>query len=132
MSSNIGHPAFAGTVSAIVHNPLYMPGSEIKMAPIRLAPNQTLILGSLMGSITATDLWVASDASASDGSEVPRAIILEDLTVGADVKVFQLAFEGTFNETALTYNGHTSNGVRFPLSQVGIYLTAGRYSFTPE
>lgn len=130
MTSRLPHPAFAGTVSAVTFNDLYMPGKDPVLAPFTIATGQTLALGSVLGAVTATGKLVLSDAAATDGSEVPFAILIEALdTTGGD-KVMDVAVEGYFNETALVYGGgHDANSVRLPLRDRGIYLSTPRHSF---
>ena len=74
--SHLPHSAFGGTVSAIVHNHLFMPGRDTELRPVKIAAGQMLQAGSVMGRITASQEYVLSDASASDGSQVPRAMAL--------------------------------------------------------
>lgn len=123
--------AFGGTVSALIENPLYMPGKDPQMAPAKIAVGQKLQHGSVLGRVTATEELVLSVATATDGSEVPRAILVEDLDTTADTvaKTFAVAVGGFFNETALTYGaGHDAWSVRVPLAKFGIYMSAPRYS----
>jgi hypothetical protein len=134
MASNnhMPHPAFGGTVSALVRTELMMPGKDPILAPWKFAIGQTLQAGSVLGIVTATGLAKLSVAAAGDGSEVPRGILLEDLDTTTLVapKTFNMAVEGYFNETALVLGaGHTVDTVRLALRDAGIYLSAPRYSF---
>lgn len=128
-NNHMPHPAFGGTVSAVVFNHLMMPGKDPVLVPIKFAAAQTLQAGSVLG-IDNTGFAKLSLAAAGDGSEVPVAILLEDLDTTAGIKTFSAALEGAFNETALIYGtGHTADTVRVPLLKKGIYLSAPRYSF---
>lgn len=132
MSSNIAHPAFGGTVHAHVENPMFLPGKDPILAPFKIEEGQNLKAGSVLGAKSSTGELVLSLAAAGDGSEVPVAILLEDLDLSAesDAKVFSVAVEGFFNETALVFGtGHNANTVRLALRDRGIYLSAPRYSF---
>lgn len=132
MASNMPHPAFGGTVSALIENQLFMPGKDPVLAPFKISINQTLAAGSILGAVTATGELILSLAAAGDGSQVPVAILLEDLDTNGEVapKTFNVAVEGFFNETALVYGtGHTADTVRLALRDRGIYLSAPRYSF---
>jgi Bacteriophage lambda head decoration protein D len=132
MSSRMPHPAFGGTVSALVYNHLFMPGKDPILAPWKFKIGQSLQAGSVLGVITATGQAVLSVAAAGDGSEVPRGILIEDLDTTADAvpKTFNMAVEGYFNETALIFGaGHNPDTARIPLRDGGIYLSAPRYSF---
>lgn len=128
--SHMPHPAFGGTVSALVHNELQLPGKDIVLAPWKIASGQVLKAGSVLGFITASGLAKLSASAAGDGSQVPKAILLEDLDTTDGVKTFTIAVEGFFNETALVLGaGHTIDSVRVALRDAGIYLAAPRYSF---
>ncbi len=128
--SNLPHPAFGGTVSAITYNQLAMPGKDPVRAPFSIEAAQTLLAGSILGAVTATGELKLSEAAAGDGSEVPVAILAEDLDTTGGAIVFDVFVEGFFNETALVYGtGHDANSVRLPLRNVGIYLQVPRYSY---
>ncbi|MGE0698092.1 MAG: head decoration protein [Hyphomicrobiaceae bacterium] len=129
--SNMAHPAFGGTVSAFVPNALFMPGKDPVMMSFKVKEGQTLKAGSVMGFDDNGEA-VLSLAAANDGSEVPSAILVEDLDTSAesDAIKFSLCVEGAFNETALVYGtGHTADTVRIALRDRGIYLNAPKYSY---
>lgn len=78
---------------------------------------------------TAGDL-VLSAAAAVDGSEIPMAILPEDLDTTGGAKVVDVFVEGKFNETALVFGaGHDPNSVRLPLRERGVYLDTPRHSY---
>ncbi len=123
-------PAFGGTVSATVNNDLYMPGKDPVLAPLILLAGQQLVAGSVLGIVTASGKLKLSASAAGDGSEVPRAVLLEDIDTTSGDKTFNVAVEGYFNETALVFGaGHTADSVRVPLLDKGIYLSSPKYSF---
>lgn len=69
---------------------------------------QTLFAGSVLGKITATAELTLSDASATDGSEVPYGILPKDIdtTIGAIKAPIYLS--GYFIESSLIFgSGHT-------------------------
>lgn len=129
MSSKLPYPAFAGTVEAVVHEQLFMPGKDPVLASFTVLTGQTLAAGSVLGIVTASGKLKLSLSAATDGSEVPFAVLIEDLdTTGGD-KVFPVAVEGYFNEEALVFGtGHDADSVRVALRDRGIYLSAPRYS----
>ena len=132
--SNLAHPAFAGTVAALVKNPLQMPGKDIVLMPFKVAAGQTIKQGTVLGFVTNTGYAKTSLSAANDGSEVPRAVAPEDIDTTGDVsnapRTFSLIVEGTLNESALTYGtGHTADSVRIPLRDRGIYLNVPMYSY---
>jgi hypothetical protein len=122
------HPAGGGSVSAIVYNPILMPGKDPVFAHYTILTNQVLVKGSVLGVVTASGKLKLTAAAAGDGSEVAMAVLMEDLdTTGAD-KGFQVLVEGFVNETALTFGAaHTADTCRHALRAQGIYLTAPRY-----
>lgn len=46
-------------------------------------PSAIYTIGQLLGKVTATGAWVISDPVATDGSEVPVAVVAENTTVAA-------------------------------------------------
>lgn len=128
MSSNLPHPAFGGTVAALVHNELALPGKDPVLAPFKIAAG-TYARGSVLGLVSASGALVLSLSAAGDGSQTPFAVLLEDLVL-TEAAVHTVAVEGFFNENALVYGtGHTADTVRPALRDRGIYLSAPRYSF---
>lgn len=133
MSNNFPYHPYHGVVDAIVFNALQMPGKELIRSVFTIAAGQTLKAGSVLGAITATGKLVLCVDGAGDGSEVPFAVLLEDLDTTAGDKDFSVAVEGFFNETALVFGGaHDADSVRVPLRKMGIYLGAPAHSFTGQ
>jgi len=82
-----------------------------------------LARGSLLGRITATGKYILSLSGASDGSEVPRAILAEPVdATSADVEA--IVYEaGEFNETEVVFGAaHTVASTRDGLRDLNIYL----------
>ena len=130
MTSQLASPAFGGTVHALINIPIALPGKDTQLTSIPIAAGQTLQAGSVMGIVTATGEAVLSLAAASDGSERPYAILMEDLDTSLGAQSYPLASGGVFNELALVFGaGHTADTVRIPLRDRGIYLNVARYSF---
>jgi hypothetical protein len=132
--SNLAHPAFAGTVGAVVKNPLQMPGKDIVLMPFKVAAGQQIAAGTVLGFVSATGYAKTSLAAAGDGSEIPRAVAMEDIDTTGDQsgapRTFSLIVEGTLNESALVFGtGHTADTVRIPLRDRGIYLNVPMYSY---
>jgi len=68
---------------------------------------QALPQGAVLGQITATGAYVLSTATATDGSEVPVAILAQPIDTTLDVEG-HLFLTGEFNAHALTLgSGHT-------------------------
>ena len=70
---------------------------------------QALPQGAVLGQITATGAYVLSTTTATDGSEVPVAILAQPIDATSDVEG-HLFLTGEFNAHALTLgSGHTLN-----------------------
>lgn len=120
----IPHPAFGGNVASISHLPFLMPGGEHVMEPFTILTGQILARGSVLGQITSTGKLILSLNAASDGSQVPMAILGEDLdtsTVAGDVN-FQVYVHGKFNPEALVFGtGQTEANTKALMRDAGIY-----------
>lgn len=90
---------------------------------VTILSGETRSRGDLLGKVTASGKWVLSLAAASDGSEVPRAILLEDVDASGGDKDGPVARTGEFNEAAVTFGtGHTVASTREGLAEKSIYL----------
>lgn len=79
--------------------------------------------GALLGRVTATGKYILSLAAASDGSEVPRAILAENTDATAADKVTVAYLTGEFNTAAMTFGtGHTAASTKDGLRDLGIFL----------
>lgn len=95
----------------------------IRTLDVTIASGQNLTRGALLGKITASGKYVLSLAAAADGSEVPSAILAEDVDASAGDKQGIVYVSGDFNENAITYGtGHTADSVRAGLRDLNIYL----------
>lgn len=104
-------------------NLIHDPGVSIAADKETIANGQNVIRGALMGRITAGGEWVLSLSGAGDGSEVPRAIMVDDVDASGAAAEGMLYTKGSFNELALTFGaGHTADSVRDGLRDIGIYL----------
>lgn len=54
-----------------------------QVVPVKLAPSLTLAKGTVLGRITASDLWAAYNDALSTGVEVARAILQYDVATDA-------------------------------------------------
>ena len=72
-----------------------------------ISGGQALLQGAVLGQITATGAYVLSTTTATDGSEVPVAILAQPIDATSDVEG-HLFLSGEFNAHALTLgSGHT-------------------------
>lgn len=129
MVSNLGYPHRAGELEANVYIELFMPNHPRRTQTFTFAPNQTLEAGMILGRIDASGQLVQCLAAAGDGSEVPFAILQEDLVIGATEKTMAVVIECNVNEDALIYGaGHDADSVRADLRKIGISLYKPTYS----
>jgi hypothetical protein len=79
--------------------------------------------GELLGKITASGKLTISTAAATDGSQAPFAICMDDYdATTADVNG-GVYVKGEFNQLAVIYGtGQTAAGVSDALRDLGIYL----------
>ncbi|MFX8266495.1 head decoration protein, partial [Acinetobacter baumannii] len=88
----------------------FLPGKRPVFMNYTLKGGQQLVAGSVLGRITASGLLVLSNAAAGDGSQVPMAILCEDVMTFAPDGVtardtpLSVAVQGYFNRTALNFD----------------------------
>ena len=90
---------------------------------VTIASGANLAQGALLGKITASGKFKLSASAATDGSEVPDAILAEAANAtAADVQAV-VYFSGEFNESALSLGaGHTLVSIKAGLRDRNIYL----------
>ena len=103
----------AGVVDASFNRQFFLDSADnITRVPWVVAAGQVLAAGSVMGVESTNDTLVLSDPTASNGSEEPFAIILEDIDtsasgLNANAEISVLTFSGsTINLNALVYDGN--------------------------
>lgn len=95
----------------------------IRTIGVTIISGQNLSRGALLGQITASGKFNLSDDGAVDGSEVPEAILGEDVDASAGDQVSFAYVSGDFNENEMTFGGaHTADSVREALRAKSIYL----------
>jgi hypothetical protein len=131
----IPYPAKYHVVDSIVYNPLHLPGSEPVFMNFVIEGGQNLLLGSVLGRVTATGKLKLVNAAAGDGSEVPVAILCENMhTFDKDGvtpldMMMAVAVGGYFNETVLHYGaGYTDANMKQLLLARNIHTRAPGYS----
>ena len=88
-----------------------------------LKVGENLSVGAVLGRVTASGLLVLADDTATDGSEVPFAILLEDCDATDGDRECPIMLAGIVNEGALGFGGDfDADGVRDALRGSGIYL----------
>ena len=90
---------------------------------ITLAAGENLKRGAVLGKVSASGEYKLSVAGASDGSEVPDAVLAEDTDATSAAAATVAYIRGDFNETALILGtGHTADSIREGLRAKGIIL----------
>jgi len=128
MSHDLGFTQAKGfDAEASVFNPDQLLTRNVDLAITRrvtFAPlTEVLKRGTLVGRVTATSKWQESLAASSDGSEVPRAIVVRDLPIDTEDQSGLVYVRGDFNSRAMTFGaGHTADSVREALQELGIAI----------
>jgi hypothetical protein len=124
----IPHAAQSRFIGAKSYRHFIMPGQEIKTQSFTILAGLDLKMGSVLGMITASGKLKLSASAAGDGSEVPMAILGEDVNtlspVNADA-IFAVYVHCKVNPEALILGaGHTIASITAALRDRGIYLEA--------
>lgn len=104
-------------------------GTEIKpmVKGISLKAGQGILkAGSVLGLTTTDNLGILLDKNATDGSQNPVAILIEDVDTGTesdtDSILSQMFIRGVFNQEALLFTEGTSlSDVEMELRKIDIY-----------
>ena len=80
---------------------------------VTVTGNGPLPLGTVLGRITTDGRYLWSDVNASDGSEIPDAILAESIDTTVNDVQATVYLTGEFNELALSLGpGHTLESIR--------------------
>ncbi len=90
---------------------------------VTLEMGQNLERGALLGKVTASGKWKLSESAAGDGSENPRAILVEDCDATAADEACLIYLTGEFNKEKVIFGtGHTAESVWDTLASFCIFL----------
>ncbi len=96
----------------------------IVTSTITITAGQSLTRGAVLGRIDDSDEYVLSEATATDGSENPIAILTEDVDSASGEIESVCYLSGQFNSKDLVFGaGHTAESTRHNLRLLNIYLT---------
>lgn len=89
---------------------------------VTITGGAVLKTGSVLGQITASGSYQLSKATASDGSEVPCAILADDVDASGDTSA-NVYLTGEFLSSSLVLGaGHTIDSVSPPLRLRSVFL----------
>jgi hypothetical protein len=92
--------------------------------PATIAAGQVLVRGSVLGKVTATGKYLLSVAAATDGSQVPDAVLVQDIDTTAGDLQGIVYTHGSFNFNAFTLGaGQSQATIEDVLRGKGIFLT---------
>lgn len=93
-----------GATSTDYSDTVLIAGDHHSQSPVTVVSGTAaMVKGQLVGMLTATFKYTDYDPAAADGSEVPRAILNEDVDASAaDVSTMAL-FSGIYNADAITW-----------------------------
>lgn len=107
------------------YNPLLLGEGETDSGV--LVSGQVLDAGALLGKITASGKLTLSLAAATDGSEVPYAILSEATDATSGDKVCPIILAGPVAEKNIIFGaGHTAESTKDTLRDLGIFLKTSK------
>lgn len=96
----------------------------IRTVPVTIISGQNLARGALLGKITASGKCNLSLSAAADGSQVPYAILVDDVNATSGDKQGVAYIAGDFNASQMVFGtAHTAATVRDALAAKSIYIT---------
>ena len=105
---------------------LYADGDDFKHRNITIAQSAVLVRGTVLGRVTGSDKYIASVATATDGSQNPVAILAPTTVDASAADVITPAyFEGVFAYEKLTVDASWSFATleaAFRKNNIPIYL----------
>lgn len=95
----------------------------IRTVEVTVVSGQNLVRGALLGKITTGGKVNLSLSAASDGSQVPFGILMENVDATSGDKKGMAYIAGDFNANAMVFGtAHTAASVRDALSAKSIYI----------
>ena len=91
---------------------------------LTLLSGQNLPRGAVLGKISASGKYILSASAAADGSQVPAAILVDDINASAGDAAVLGYTRGDFLASGLTLGaGHTVASVRAMFKDIGIFIS---------
>lgn len=111
------------TVSTSVSSLIATDSDLLYHEPVTLISGQNLVRGAVLGKITASGKYTLSLSGASDGSQVPAGILVDDANASAGDKTVLIYTRGNFIASGLTIGAsHTAASVNAVLKDMGIFI----------
>lgn len=118
----IPHPARGGNAGAIIYNDFFMPNGDFVYEAFTLLGGVNYKARTVLGMITTGGKLTISLNAAADGSQVPMAILCEDVDATAGDINFKVLVHGKVNPEALVFGtGQTEANTKAAMRDAGIY-----------
>ncbi|WP_447956509.1 head decoration protein [Vreelandella sp. EE7] len=107
------------------HHPRQLVGGEfpIRFTTVLVAEGPALVAGSVLGEVTADEMYALSAATAEDGSQVPSVVLWEDVDATEGPVPAEVMLTGDLRAAALTLGeGHTVESVRKALRRWSLFV----------
>ena len=122
MTDGIPHPAKGGNISSITYNDFLMPDGDFVYESFTLLAGNNMKRGTVLGQVTASGKLIPSLSGAADGSQVPMAVLCEDVDTTAGDINFKVLVHGKVNPEALIFGtGQTEANTKALMRDAGIY-----------
>ena len=134
----IAHPAGFKTLGAIGFQGLFLPGKDRRYMTYTVVGGQSLLIGSVLGVITASNKVQLCKAAAGDGSQIPSIILQENVnTFAADGVTpldmsMNLVVGAHVNFAALTWDPSMIASVALQNSAIQTLRSFGIFCDTPN
>lgn len=111
------------TIGTFKYDNLFAGNAEVVTDAVTLKSGSSYVRGTVLGIASDTGEAVPVNSLATDGSEIPYAILQEDVDATDGAKPGTIYLTGEFNENALTFGGtDTSATHKLKLREIGIFL----------
>lgn len=115
----------ASFIANAAHDPngIVAGGFDFKADSETLLTGTNYVAGTLLGKITASGKFTTSLSAASDGSEVPVAVLLEDVDASSgDQSAVILKMGSVVSDKVIFGTGHTLASVKDDLMARGVVI----------
>lgn len=101
----LGDNVQAPSATAVAYNPDQLIAGNLKLVTdTATIGTGKLTRGTVLGQITASGNYIVSVRTANDGSQVPLAILADDVDASGGAVQGPIYLQGEFNQTAITFD----------------------------